>query len=114
MMDWTDLERLCADRDGWKDCVLDRMRHLDNWGRQLGHSYVWGRDERFLEKKADSVIYLKCRYEGCGKVCKSKGGLSQHQKRVHRAPAARTLDVMQIFNNFFFKVTGFYFRVGYC
>ena len=28
-------------------------------------------------------------WEGCGKVCLSKGGLTLHQKRVHRAPEDR-------------------------
>ena len=32
---------------------------------------------------------LVCRWEGCGKVCLSKGGLTLHQKRVHRAPEDR-------------------------
>ena len=27
---------------------------------------------------------LICEYEGCGKRCKTKGGLTIHQKRMHR------------------------------
>ena len=27
-----------------------------------------------------------CRYEGCDKVCLSKGGLTIHQRRMHQAP----------------------------
>ena len=37
----------------------------------------------------EELIDLECKYDGCGKVCKSKGGLVQHQKRVHRAPLER-------------------------
>merc|ERR1711867_105278 len=36
-VDWTDVERLCGDRDGWKACVRGRMKHLDKWERQLGN-----------------------------------------------------------------------------
>ena len=32
---------------------------------------------------------LECKYEGCGKVCKSKAGLTVHQKRMHRAADER-------------------------
>ena len=88
-VDWTDVERVCGDRDGWRGIVRERMIHLDRWERQLGHRYVWGRGESLLERNQGRVIDLECRYEGCGKVCKSKGGLVQHQKRVHRAPLER-------------------------
>ena len=88
-VDWTDVERLCGDRDGWKVCVRERMRHLDRWERQQGHRHVWGVGEGLLERNEGRMIDLECRYEGCGKVCKSKGGLVQHQKRMHRAPPER-------------------------
>ena len=32
---------------------------------------------------------LVCRWEGCGKVCLSKGELTLHQKKVHQAPENR-------------------------
>ena len=84
-VDWTDIERVCGDRDGWRVRVRERMGHLDRWERQLGHRYVWGAGEGPLERNEGRCIDLECRYEGCGKVCKSKGGLVQHQKRIHRA-----------------------------
>ena len=88
-VDWTDVERLCGDRDGWKECVRERMRHLDKWERQLGHRYVWGVGESLLERNEGRRIDLECRYEGCGRMFQSKGGLVQHQKMRHRAPAER-------------------------
>ena len=88
-VDWTDIERVCSDRDGWKKCVNERMRHLDKWERQLGHRYVWGPNESVVDRNERRVIDLVCRYEGCGKVCKSKGGLVNHQKRIHRPPEER-------------------------
>ena len=33
-VDWTDVERVCMDRDGWKARVRERMNHLDKWERQ--------------------------------------------------------------------------------
>ena len=88
-MDWTDIGRIRGDRDGWRARVGERMRHLDKWERQQGHGYRWGVGESMIERNEGRVIDLECRYEGCGKVCKSKGGLVQHQKRVHRAPLER-------------------------
>ena len=88
-VDWTDIERLCGDRDGWKTCVRERVNHLDKWERQLGHKYVWDAGENPLQRNDRRVLDLECKYDGCGKVCKSKGGLVQHQKRVHRAPLER-------------------------
>ena len=74
------MERLSGDRDGWKECVRERMRHLDKWERQLelGHMHIWGAGERLLERNEGRTIDLECRYERCGKLCKSKG-LLQHQ-----------------------------------
>ena len=88
-VDWTDIERICGDRDGWRGRVGERMKHLDKWERQQGHGFSWGVGERMVVRNEGKVIDLECRYEGCGKVCKSKGGLVQHQKRVHRAPLER-------------------------
>ena len=94
-IDWTDVERLSSDRDGWKELVNVRMNHLDVWERQRGHEYVWGENEVALSRNIDrGELDLTCRYEGCGKVCKSKGGLTIHQKRMHRVAEGRvTFDV---------------------
>ena len=88
-VDWTDVERVCSDRDGWKECVRERMNHLDKWERQQGHMYEWGANERMCERNERRVIDLVCRYEGCEKVCKSKAGLVQHQKWKHRPAVDR-------------------------
>ena len=90
-VDWTDVERVCMDREGWKAWVKIRMIHVDRWERQGGHGYVWDVNEERVDRNDRRVIDLVCRYEGCGKVCKSKGGLVQHQKRKHRAPLDRVV-----------------------
>ena len=88
-VDWMDIERVYSDREGWKKTVNDRMRHLDVWERQRGKKYVMGRGEQEVERNVSAEVDLVCRYEGCGKVCKAKGGLVLHQKRMHRAPDER-------------------------
>ena len=90
-VDWTDVERVCMDREGWKAWVKIRMIHVDRWEQQGGHRYVWGVNEERVDRNDRRVIDLVCRYEGCGKVCLSKGGLVQHQKRKHRAPLDRVV-----------------------
>ena len=65
------------------------MSHLERWERQQGHRYVWGAGEELIERNEGRMIDLECRYEGCGKVCKSKGVLVQHQKQMYRAPLER-------------------------
>ena len=30
-------------------------------------------------------MVLECRYEGCGKICKSRAGLTGIKRRMHRA-----------------------------
>ena len=68
--DWTDIERLCNDRDGWMKRVQQRMDHVYKWECQKGHTYEWGTNERSMRGGIDLV----CRYEGCGEVCLSKAG----------------------------------------
>ena len=88
-MDWTDVERMASDRKVWKERVNARMSHLYGWECQKGHRYEWGADENRLERNVKRVNVLVCRYEGCGRVCKSRAGLTMHEKRMHRAPAER-------------------------
>ena len=42
-----------------------------------------------LDRNERRLVDLVCRCKGCGKVCKSKGVLVQHQKRTHRPPNER-------------------------
>ena len=37
-IDDADAEQLTADRKKWKSLVTERMKHLDKWERQKGHS----------------------------------------------------------------------------
>ena len=49
-----------------------------------------GKGEESIGRSASRDLDLVCRWEGCGKVCLSKGGLTLHQKSVLlRAPEDR-------------------------
>ena len=56
--------------------VNERMNRMDEWERQNGHRYEWSVGEVRRDRNENVVVSLVCRYEGCGKVCKSKGGLT--------------------------------------
>ena len=87
--DWTYVERLASDRRGWKKMVKERMEVLYRWECQQGHQYEWDEDEERVEREVRMGVELECKYEGCGKVCWSKGALTVHQKRMHRAAEER-------------------------
>ncbi|KAI8490483.1 hypothetical protein Bbelb_317510 [Branchiostoma belcheri] len=70
--DWTDVERLSSDRNGWRKIVRERMDHLDKWEKQRGNKYEWSMEERALERNVRGEMDLVCRYEGCGKRCFTK------------------------------------------
>ena len=84
-IDWTDVGRLASDRSGWKKLVKERMDHLDVYERQLGHGYVWGDGEERLVRNERRVNEdLRCRYEGCERLCRSRAGLVRHESMMHR------------------------------
>ena len=62
---------------------MERMNHLYKWECQGGHKYEWRRNERRLDRNKRRVNTFICRYEGCEKVCKSRAGLTMHEKRMH-------------------------------
>ena len=82
-MNRTDVGIECCYKDGWKKCVSERIKQLDKWEKQQGYSYKEGPNESMCERNESRVIDLVCRYDSCGKVYESKGGLAQHQKRFN-------------------------------
>ena len=53
--------------------------------RQLGHGYVWGDGEERLVRNERRVNEdLRCRYEGCERLCRSRAGLVRHESMMHR------------------------------
>ena len=89
--DYTEVEQMTSDRDRWKSMVTERMEHLYKWECQGGHKYEWRRNERRMERNKRRMNTLVCRYEGCEKVCKSRAGLTMHEKRMHRVNEERVM-----------------------
>ena len=92
LIDWTDVGRLASDRSGWKKLVKERMDHLelDVYERQLAHGYVWGDGEERLVRNERRVNEdLRCRYEGCERLCRSRAGLVRHESVMHRRVEGR-------------------------
>ena len=89
-IDWTDVGRLASDRSGWKNLVKERMDHLDVYERQLAHGYEWGDGEERLVRNERRVNEdLRCRYEGCERLCRSRAGLVRHESMMHRRVEGR-------------------------
>ena len=86
-LDPTDMTRLTGDRKKWKGLVMDRMRHLDKW--EMSQSHEWqGAAVMRNEPPVPDVVFA-CRT--CGRVCKSKGGLVNHRRRMHEESTAKKL-----------------------
>ena len=79
-IDWTDLAEVTKDRKGWKRLVKVRMERLDKWEKCQGHKWVGERVER-NERREAAETGFECKV--CRKVCKSKGGLTVHRRRMH-------------------------------
>ena len=79
-IDWTDLAEVTKDRKGWKRLVKVRMERLDKWEKCQGHKWVGERVER-NERREAAESGFECKV--CRKVCKSKGGLTVHRRRMH-------------------------------
>ena len=41
-IDWTDVERLTGDTEGWRKIVREKEYHAERWDRQRGHRFEWG------------------------------------------------------------------------
>ena len=83
-IDWTYVDRLASDRSRWNKLVKERMDHLDVYERQLVHGYVWGDCERLVRNERRMNEDLRCRYEGCKRLCRSGAGLVRHESMMHR------------------------------
>ena len=81
-IDWTKVGVLSADRDGWRKMTEERMEHLEKYERSKGNLRTGEEIERNIVRERTEED-LVCSWEGCGKRCKSRGGLKIHQKRMH-------------------------------
>ena len=98
-IDWTDIERKNKNTKEWKRYVRERMERAHMWEKQKGHKYEWREGEERVERSGWVVVQevegggFLCRYEGCGKVCKSVAGRVIHEKRMHRVSEASVIFV---------------------
>ena len=82
--DWTKIGLLTKERKVWKCKVSERMKHLRDWENSKGHSWSDPPLLRDVEKLDEG---LAC--DVCGKVCKSKAGLTIHRKRMHEVSSQK-------------------------
>ena len=78
-MDWLSCGEIATDRMTWKAKVRKRMEHLEKWERSKGHKPEEEVTERNWAPTSDHDLECK----SCGKICKSRGGLRIHEKRMH-------------------------------
>ena len=87
-IDYTRIGQLTKDRKKWKEVVRERMEVLRQWEWSRGHKWqgeVPEKRDATREERTDLVFM--CDY--CGKVCKSKAGLTIHVKRMHEESVAK-------------------------
>ena len=80
----SEIEKKTRERTEWKRLVKERIEHVDKWVAQKGKQYRWEQGEERVSRSQRREGGLICEYEGCGKICKSRAGLTIHQKRMHR------------------------------
>ena len=75
-LDYTDIYGLTSDRKKWKGLITERMKAISKWEDSQGHT--WQGEQPLRNTPVVAVQVFDCRV--CGKVCKSKGGLTLHLK----------------------------------
>ena len=61
-IDWTDIERIVGDRDGYRELVRERVGHIEKWDRQKGDKYVWEEGEESIGRRVSRDLDLLCRW----------------------------------------------------
>ena len=86
-IDPTKIGQLSADRRIWKGRVRERMDHLRKWEWSMGHKWTGAAMERNVPKEDVTEFVFVC--DVCGKVCKSKAGVTIHRKRMHEVSSLK-------------------------
>ena len=74
-------------RKKWRGIVMDRMRHLDKW--EMSQSHAWQGVAMLRKEPQVPDVVFACRV--CGFVCKSKGGLVNHRRRMHEESTTKKM-----------------------
>ena len=78
---WTNLENLCKDRKRWKAIISKRRKFLREWEESMcKHT----REDKPQRNQTRITKDLTCRWEGCGKKCKTKTSLVQQERKIHK------------------------------
>ena len=86
-IDYTRIGRLTANRKVWKARIKERMKQIEEWEASKGKRWTGGEKIRDATVEERMEFVFVC--EVCGKVCKSKGGLTIHRKRMHEVSAMK-------------------------
>ena len=81
-IDWTTAGEVAQDRDRWKQLTTERVKHLDEWDHQRGNMATTVPIQRNVPISEEGNP-LACNFPGCNKICKSRGGLAIHKRRMH-------------------------------
>ena len=86
--DWTNIENLCKDRKRWKAIISKRRKFLREWEDSMGNHT---RGEEKPQRTQTRITNLTCRWEGCGKKCRTRTGLVQHERKMHKGKTKNTI-----------------------
>ena len=78
----TNTGEVAQDRDHWKQLTTERVKRLDEWDHQRGNMATGIPIQRNVPR-SEGGNPLECNFPGCGKICKSRGGLAIHKRRMH-------------------------------
>ena len=81
-IDWTTAGEMAQDRNRWKENVTKRVKTLDEWDHQRGNLAAGPPIQRNTPRMEEENP-LACNFPGCNKICKSRGGLAIHKRRMH-------------------------------
>ena len=80
--DWTNSENSCKDRKSWKAIISKLRKFLREWEESM-RKHTRG-EEKAQKTQMRITKDLTCRWEGCGKKCRTKTGLVQHERKTQR------------------------------
>ena len=88
-MDWTKIGQITKDRKIWRKAVKTRMKYLEKWERRKGKKIPEMSGHR--NQDPGTVLSLVCSYEGCGRICLTKTGVTNHERRIHEISSQKKM-----------------------
>ena len=72
-------------RKVWKSMVKERMEWIEEWEKEKGN----GASAEPRDRRMPRVEEVRWECEVCGRICKSKAGLTTHRRRMHEVSAKK-------------------------